>query len=480
MADTNPSVPTPPEEPEVVQGEEGLPHAQTVPGLIQTDVVGVMRQATDAESSLERPTLKPAGYEFLKNIGRSPDDDTIKLIFADWLDDNMEDEGALCAEYIRLEVEIASLVKSDPRREELLNRSWEIQRDARLNFCAFLGLGVDVLGEDSWLLWNKGLPSGLLFVQDYATPTSGRKRHFFQGAEDILAKAPSISALEWGDAYLDHHETSRLLADFLAKNTQIQRLKLGVAERYAMDAPPLLLTEAALAPLLPRLARMEGLNIPRECSSKLLTGSVDERDLSNLRLLSVEEMTYDALQALANSKAHLHSLRVYQPLSEEGWRQLLTSPVLADLTSLRVGSCSASMFEAILSSQFIPHLRTLEVNGSEHERSLELLANAQCDCLQYLSLIVGERPVNESNLHTLLSNPHFRSLRSCNLIASDHNGDEYLPILLETPLPSQLKEFHLPWTFSKEGSRKLIKAGPQFLFYGRENEEQAMREEGLL
>ena len=55
---------------------------------------------------------------FLAEILEHPDDDTPRLIFADWLDDHGEPDRA---ELIRLQVESAALPEGDPRavsREE--------------------------------------------------------------------------------------------------------------------------------------------------------------------------------------------------------------------------------------------------------------------------------------------------------------------------------------------------------------------------
>src|SRR5579871_4463144 len=56
----------------------------------------------------------------LQAIVDDPDDDTIRLIYADWFDDNGEPERA---EFIRAQCLLAKLAACDPRRQPLRDRS---------------------------------------------------------------------------------------------------------------------------------------------------------------------------------------------------------------------------------------------------------------------------------------------------------------------------------------------------------------------
>lgn len=61
---------------------------------------------------------------FLRAICENPDDDTPRLVFADWLQEHGEDERA---EFIRLQCEAARLATDDIRRELLTRRFAAIQ-----------------------------------------------------------------------------------------------------------------------------------------------------------------------------------------------------------------------------------------------------------------------------------------------------------------------------------------------------------------
>jgi uncharacterized protein (TIGR02996 family) len=56
---------------------------------------------------------------FLKAILAEPDDDTLRLVFADWLEEHGQPERA---EFIRVQCALAAAPSSDPRREDLAAR----------------------------------------------------------------------------------------------------------------------------------------------------------------------------------------------------------------------------------------------------------------------------------------------------------------------------------------------------------------------
>src|SRR5688572_19054059 len=65
---------------------------------------------------------------FLRAILENPDDDTPRLIYADWLDDNGDPTRA---EFIRLQCDLARLDETDPRRGALEARCRELEYDHR-------------------------------------------------------------------------------------------------------------------------------------------------------------------------------------------------------------------------------------------------------------------------------------------------------------------------------------------------------------
>jgi uncharacterized protein (TIGR02996 family) len=96
---------------------------------------------------------------FLQAIIENPDDDTPRLVFADWLDENGEPERA---EHIRAQCALAGLADDDPRRPALAERAGRLERTHGASWRAALprlagvrwehfGRGfIEGVGVDNW------------------------------------------------------------------------------------------------------------------------------------------------------------------------------------------------------------------------------------------------------------------------------------------------------------------------------------------
>src|SRR5687767_7550780 len=74
-----------------------------------------------------RCPMLPPGYEpFLRAICTDPEDDTVRLVFADWLDENGDPERA---EFIRLQVRRAQLKASGENPKELKDRDIKLRQE---------------------------------------------------------------------------------------------------------------------------------------------------------------------------------------------------------------------------------------------------------------------------------------------------------------------------------------------------------------
>jgi len=65
----------------------------------------------------------PAHKAFIDAIAEDPDDDTARLVYADWL----EERGDPRAEYLRLEAELATSISGD-RRKQAVGRMRQLRR----------------------------------------------------------------------------------------------------------------------------------------------------------------------------------------------------------------------------------------------------------------------------------------------------------------------------------------------------------------
>jgi uncharacterized protein (TIGR02996 family) len=72
---------------------------------------------------------------FLSEIIANPDDDTARLVYADWLEDNDDPERA---EFIRAQVRLASMSSWEPERFDLEERALDLLADHRAEWLAHL------------------------------------------------------------------------------------------------------------------------------------------------------------------------------------------------------------------------------------------------------------------------------------------------------------------------------------------------------
>jgi uncharacterized protein (TIGR02996 family) len=63
---------------------------------------------------------------FIRAILADPDDDALRLVYADWLEEHGNPDDAARAEFIRTQMDLASLADDDPRRPALEDREHEL------------------------------------------------------------------------------------------------------------------------------------------------------------------------------------------------------------------------------------------------------------------------------------------------------------------------------------------------------------------
>jgi uncharacterized protein (TIGR02996 family) len=107
-----------------------------------------------APALFDDPQRDPQETAFLQGILENPDDDAGRLVYADWLDENGQPEKA---RFVRLEVELSGIPRSDPRFVSLAAElddldaaiggtwNWALVRPGRLLNCGKVGPG------DPWL-----------------------------------------------------------------------------------------------------------------------------------------------------------------------------------------------------------------------------------------------------------------------------------------------------------------------------------------
>jgi uncharacterized protein (TIGR02996 family) len=323
---------------------------------------------------------------FFRAIEANPDDDTPRLVIADWLDENAaSDADHARAEFIRVQCERARETAAE-RREELEAREKQI---------------LDERGPT----WSKSLPAGLYWTT------------YTRGFLDPVYIGPVFPRV----------------AEQLAQMMPIHHLRLFKA-RVVM---------AAIA-ACPQLALVRHLtmvsNVLRNADMTALAASPH---LSNLQCLDMSENKIGIRGATDLATAHAPSLRILRlagnPIKDRGLLAISQADWPA-LEHLDVTNCQLTRTGVIglAESPLAPRLTSLQLSGNA-EVSTDAwlaLARAPLERLQRLDLsnatvtddVIGALAANPAvvGLHTLhlgaaiitdraartiLENPRFRNLR---------------------------------------------------------------------
>src|SRR5262245_45425448 len=115
------------------------------------------------------------GYEpFLRAICEQPEDDTVRLVYADWLDENGDPERA---EFIRLQVRRAQLKLAGENPKELKDRDVHLRKLHEERWRRELPLEIH---PDTWQRFWRGFVSGV----------TAKAAYFLRHADAIFAAAP--------------------------------------------------------------------------------------------------------------------------------------------------------------------------------------------------------------------------------------------------------------------------------------------------
>jgi uncharacterized protein (TIGR02996 family) len=283
--------------------------------------------------SYEKTVAMNQEEAFLQAIREDPDDDTVRLIFADWLEERGDPRG----EFIRVQMELARLPEDDPRRRPLQGRSEALLRQH----------------EPRWVGSLSSRVTGYVFRRGFVEEITLSAAAFITHARELFRLHPirtvrvfSLALLPDTPSYPGQHAVSdffqlpyldRVAALHLSNENLGVRQVRGLAETSRLAGLRLLdLTNTGMT-----VADVQVL-----AASSHLTG------LTTL-LLNRNPLDSLGVQALAGSAlaAHLTRLELDQTrLANSGARALLESPHLTRLTrlSLRGNDVSAPLQEALL------------------------------------------------------------------------------------------------------------------------------------
>lgn len=411
---------------------------------------------------------------FRRDIVAHPDDDTPRLIYADWLDDQGGEENAARAEFIRAQCRLEQIEEFEPERLELEDRAEELLRrhgQRWRNECP--------VALSSETMFRRG------FIEDVCLSVTEWQKH----APALFASLPlrgvhlTAHGAEQGKVRVQHIDGLRRLhldtdsqgADGLSEalgSTDVSRLEAVTIPqwlwRYFPRTPPALrqlslvglrggvgLGTPILEPVLERLTHLR-LNYfflstyVRTHSEQLLSllSRVPPRNLRfldlfhtqiepevtewlvrdavlaglrGLRLLNSSFTPQDVI-ALANSvnRSNLRGLEVGGPrLGDPVAHAIAESTSLARLTSLTLWDArfTDAGLEALAASPNLRQLRVLRFSDCPGVTSRGIAALASSPHLSNLrTLGLGDiTAMGPGGLRALGESPHLRNLRSLKL-----------------------------------------------------------------
>jgi uncharacterized protein (TIGR02996 family) len=322
--------------------------------------------AKGARKPKAKPDPYPPGWEpFLAAIRAEVFDDTPRLVFADWLDENGDPERA---ELIRAQCRLQHLRPDDPAIQEVAAR-------------------CEVLMRDHWVRWTAQFPTSLratrqYFVRGFVTAFSLTGAQFVKyGAElaritaidDLSITRSTVEALrspalaDVGGLHLAIADSERVTA--LAEYPNLSNLRYLFVSNGADNGltyrPTVRLSREAVRTLLlnrtlnglQRFA-LNGTRHGDEVAERIASGAYSR--LADLSLYS-SDLSADGLKALVNSAsapalADLHIAG--NPIGDEGIRHMVEAQALTRVACLNVMECGLTINSVRLLAEW-PGLRTV-------------------------------------------------------------------------------------------------------------------------
>ncbi len=354
---------------------------------------------------------------FLLAIREDIDDDTPRLVFADWL----QERGDLRGEFIGVQCELARLAEDDPRRPELEIRERELL-DA--HEAEWLQPFQQWAPRYSRPIWKRG------FIEDIHLFDMGE---FLTHAPDIFRRMPIRRvAISLGDPYHPSQLTSFAACD---------QLRL-VTELWLSDGP-LGNKGAQILAASPHLGRLTELTL---CYCQLgapgalaLAGSTRFKNLRRLNLGSdfledsaelVNSIGTEGVHSLGWS-SHLSQLNALDlsgmRLPIVALRTLAASPLMGRLSELSLRSMGdvsrgLSGLQALARSPQARQLLTLDLSRCWLNAADLRALSASLHLVALQKLKLSEAHFEQDGLEALLARPQLPALTDLSL---DHSGDVY-------------------------------------------------------
>jgi uncharacterized protein (TIGR02996 family) len=367
--------------------------------------------------------------DFLQEILAHAEDDTPRLIYADWL----EERGDPRAEFIRVQCELAAMHRYDPRRSELQGRETALLRKH----------------AKRWVAPIRKYVKRYEFRRGFVERVSAAADQFLDAADHLFASAPllELSLSKTKDhwprllacAHLNRIETLSLVSNRLGPRrtvelaacpnlSRVETLKLSTNEMGVSGLRALVESS--------RLSRLSRLEVnSNELGDEAIVEAASCPGLQRIQHLnlSANDLGVRSLQALVDSEytSALGALDLrYAQISGEGFRILAGSRRWGNLTRLSVLAFSEADIVHLSAWPLLQNIRVLAL-GSR-------LAAAQ--------------------LKPLLSSASMRNVHKLNLDMS-HLGNQGVAMLVNSTAWPGFRDLSLRWNeISQAGVQALVAA----------------------
>ncbi len=383
-------------------------------------------------------TPNPTEAGFLQDIFAHPEDDTPRLIYADWLDNHQPARAQL----IRVQCRLAKLEPDDPDRELL-----EMQEQDLLKEHAAVWTGHLPSWARKTAKFQRGFVNHLSTgARDYSRVNKLRLRVTFDSlylnqlfrVQDLLDARLLAGirrlTLTGGEAEVAHLLRSEQLADLeslelcacpvseevcqaLVSNRRLDRLR-----RLVFTSTELGPDQARILSQAPLLSQLQELSInngdPWTEAVRILGQSPHWRQLSRLSLAYCG-LTAEEVRELIGSRMlrNVTALDLTRANLEVAIQDLVQAPGLRNLRHLELGSCgidNAGM-EALANASGLPRLTSLDLHynlftaeGASHFARSPLLSRLQ-------RLVLGSWKLGPEVVKELVESSHCGQLRSLHL-----------------------------------------------------------------
>jgi uncharacterized protein (TIGR02996 family) len=373
---------------------------------------------------------------FLAAICERPDDDTPRLIYADWLDDHGQPERA---EFIRVQVELARL----PREEEWVTGRRVPRRDSRWARLRRREQQLEDAHSEDWLRHLPRPPgvSWRQFERGFAAEVVAEVGALEQHQATIFKASPVTAVRLRGrpSAFDVAEATSLAWVRFLA--VTFDRLDAGgiaaLNNSPHLDRLQLLdlgrLDDTEVLAGTPPLGR-EGLRVIAEADLTTSTPMPPPDVLPFLRCLTVLDLSLSRIQdcgaeVLARCRylAGLTALDLSDnAIGVDGLRALASSPYLQSLRHLGLSgnAIEPAWGDILAASPFLTGLTSLTVSGADEsdfgqlgdEGVTALVASPNCANLTRLNL--SHSGVGDRGAEVVARRPHLANLTDLGLFRS--------------------------------------------------------------